>query len=205
MKIISITNRKGGVGKTSVSLHIAEFLSRLGKTVVVDYDVNRSCRYWVERADTAPSFKVVGEKEAPRAAVGCHYLVADTPAGPTQQDVVEIAQGSDLTIVPLIPDAVSLTPTLELIKDLPSGTLYRVLFTVVPPAPAKEAQEMRELLEGNNIPVFAAQIRRTIAIPQAIADGLTVRHMPSRARIAWNDFKALGAEILALLEVGHEQ
>ncbi|MEM8715236.1 MAG: ParA family protein [Cyanobacteria bacterium P01_G01_bin.4] len=200
MKIISITNRKGGVGKTSVSLHIAEFLSTLGKTVVVDYDVNRSGRYWLERADRDPSFRVVGEKEAPRAAVGCDYLVADTPAGPTEQDAIEIARGSDLTIVPLIPDAVSLTPTLELIESLPPSTLYRVLLTVVPPAPAKEAEHMRELLQGNNIPVFTAQIRRTIAIAQALADGLTVRSLPGRSRVAWNDFQALGKEILALLE-----
>jgi len=199
MKIISITNRKGGVGKTSISLHLAEFLSSYGTTIVVDYDVNRSCRYWAERSDSPPVFKVVGEKEAPRAAVGCDFIVADTPAGPTMEDVEEISKGSDLVIVPLIPDAVSLTPTLELIGAIPAGTLYRVLFSVVPPPPAKEGVEMRELMHANDILMFDSQIRRSLAIPQAIADGTTVRHMPARARIAWNDFDGLGREVLQLL------
>ena len=201
MQIISVTNRKGGVGKTSCSLHLAEYLSDYGRTLVVDYDVNRSCRYWRDRADTIVPFQVVGEKEAPRAATGCDFLVADTPAGPTLEDMVEIAKGSDLVVVPLIPDAVSLTPTLELIEAIPQGTLYRVLLSVVPPAPAKEAREMRELLVGNGIPLFKAQIRRSIAVPQSIADGTTVRHLKGKSRIPWNDFVAMGKEVLELLEV----
>lgn len=201
MKIIAVTNRKGGVGKTSVSLHLADFLSEFGSVVLVDYDVNRSCRYWVERNSAPPPFKVVGEKEAPRAVAGCQFLVADTPAGPTDLDVQEIANGADLVIVPLIPDAVSLTPTLELIEALPSETLYRVLLSVVPPAPAKEASEMRELLEENHIPVFSAQIRRSLGVPQAVAEGETSRQRKGKSRLVWYDFEKLGKEVLALLEV----
>ena len=49
MKIITITGYKGGVGKSTVAVHLAAFFSKKGKTVLVDGDPNRTSVAWAER------------------------------------------------------------------------------------------------------------------------------------------------------------
>ena len=60
MKTIAILNQKGGSGKTTISINMAEALRRQGKNVVlVDSDPQGSARDWSAAAEGAP-FPVVG-------------------------------------------------------------------------------------------------------------------------------------------------
>ena len=47
MAIISIINQKGGVGKTTIAINIADYLSRVGNNVLlVDADKQGSSNAW---------------------------------------------------------------------------------------------------------------------------------------------------------------
>ncbi len=82
MKIITVTGYKGGVGKSTTAVHVATFFSELGKTILVDDDLNRTALSWAERGSNSVSFpfSVVSEKQAMKSIGGNDYVVIDTPA-----------------------------------------------------------------------------------------------------------------------------
>jgi chromosome partitioning protein len=48
--IIATTNSKGGVGKSTIAVHLAVYLQQMGKQVlVIDCDMQRSCSHWLAR------------------------------------------------------------------------------------------------------------------------------------------------------------
>jgi len=118
MYIIAVTGYKGGVGKTISSIHLARFLSDYGKVLIIDSDPNRSVEKWVSRAESPPPFKVKNEKSAPAHIAGNDFLVLDTPARPDSSELKEISQEAKLTILPCVPDAISLDPMLQMFHEL---------------------------------------------------------------------------------------
>jgi chromosome partitioning protein len=68
--IITLQNQKGGVGKTTLSLHLAHHLTRSGSRVlVVDADPQGSARDWLEA------------REGPAPFCGGRTRSADHPSG----------------------------------------------------------------------------------------------------------------------------
>lgn len=202
MKIIAITGYKGGVGKTITSIHVAQFLSDYGSVLLIDSDPNRSVEKWAKRTDSVPPFKVKNEKSAPAHIAGNDFLVLDTPARPDSNELAEISEEAHLTILPCIPDAISLDPMLMMFDDLAPSANYRVLISVTPPYPSKSAEELRKLLLENQVMVFNAQIRRSASIVKAIDLGITVAQMKGRERLPWRDYQEVGKEILEAINYG---
>ena len=64
MKIITVTGYKGGVGKSTTALHLADYFSKFGDTILIDHDPNMCAVDWFERANSQISFEVVEEKLA---------------------------------------------------------------------------------------------------------------------------------------------
>jgi chromosome partitioning protein len=202
MYIIAVTGYKGGVGKTISSIHLARFLSDYGKVLIIDSDPNRSVEKWVGRSEFPPPFKVKNEKSAPAHIAGNDFLVLDTPARPDSSELKEISQEAKLTILPCVPDAISLDPMLQMFHDLAPGANYRVLISVAPPYPSKSANDLRQVLEENKIQAFKGQIRRSSSIVKAIDLGVTVAEMTGRDHIPWQDYQTIGKETLEAINYG---
>ncbi|WP_339389353.1 ParA family protein [Picosynechococcus sp. OG1] len=49
MQIITVTGYKGGVGKSTSAIHIAAYLARNQKTILIDGDPNRTALNWSQR------------------------------------------------------------------------------------------------------------------------------------------------------------
>ena len=197
MQIVTVTGYKGGVGKSVTAIHIAAFFSEQGETILVDGDPNRTAVAWSKRGSLP--FTVADERQAMKIVGSADYVVIDTPARPNSDDLQELAKGCELLILPTPPDVVSLEPMLETANDLGSAS-YRALLTIVPPHPSREGEVMREDLKRNGVPVFETMIRRTVGFQKAALAGVAIRDVDdARARIAWNDYKALGKEILEVL------
>lgn len=201
MKIVAVTGYKGGVGKSVTSIHLAQYLSGLGATLLVDSDPNRSCEGWAERGGRHQSFEVTNEKAMGRLVAGRDFLVLDTPARPASSELREIMEGADLTVMPTLPDAFSVTAMMQMLSAVVPEALYRVLLTVCPPPPSREAELVRNALQGVGMPLFEAQIRRAAGFVKASAIGCTVADLTGRDRLGWLDYQAVGREIAQLLGV----
>lgn len=125
--IISILNQKGGVGKTTLSVHIASTLALAGKKVLlIDADVQRSALDWAASRTEDPIFNVVGiskntiHKEIPLLKDNFDFIVIDGP--PRVYDVARSAiAASDIVLIPVQPspyDVWSAKEVVDLINEV---------------------------------------------------------------------------------------
>lgn len=195
--IITVSSFKGGVGKTVTAIHLAAFFQKQGSTLLIDGDLNRCVIDWAERGD--PPFKVVDQESADIIGDFEHVII-DTPARPSDRDLMDLAESSDLIVIPSAPDPFSLiaqVKTTNLLAQLPEDR-YKVLLTICPPPPSKEGDTARQALVNSGLPVFKRYIRRFAAYSKASLQGIPVYAVKdSKARIAWSDYDAVGREILA--------
>jgi chromosome partitioning protein len=198
MEFITITGHKGGVGKTMTAIHLATFFSEWGRTLLVDGDPNRTALSWQQRGRLP--FEVLDEARFFQEGSAADYTVIDTPARPATEDLQDLAANCDLLVLPTVPDILSLEPMLEVARQVGNAS-YRALIAMAPPRPNQEGELMRQELRDNGVPVFKTMIRRTVGFQKAALAGNPIRDLPdSRQRVAWNDYKAVGDEVMEVLQ-----
>lgn len=194
--IITIASYKGGVGKTTTSVHLAAILQKKAPTLLVDGDPNRSASGWLKRG--AFPFKVIDERLLARYARDYRNIVIDTEARPSEEDMATLVEGCDLLVLPTTPDVLALEALQLTIDNLQSigAKSYKVLLTIVPPKPSRDGEEARAMLEKGSVPVFKSQISRLVAFQKAALDGVTVSDArDARAEKGWKEYQAVVKEI----------
>jgi chromosome partitioning protein len=195
--VIAVASQKGGVGKSTTAIHVAAYLQEKAPTVLVDSDPNRSVCGWAQNGSLP--FPVIPLYQAARRAREFEHVIVDTNAGMRQEEFREIVEGCDLLILPTTPDALSyqaLMMTVSLVQGVKDAQ-YKALLTIIPPRPSRDGDEMRRELEERSIPIFNTGIRRFVAYQKAALAGVPVYKADDpRAQEAWEDYLALGKEIL---------
>ena len=139
------------------------------------------------------------EKQAVRFAKEFEHVVIDTQARPTEEDLKELAEGCDLLIVPLTPDALSLD-TLFLFTDALTklgANRFKILLTIVPPKPSRDGEDVLNTLREAGLPFFKTFIRRYKVFQKAALDGVLVSAVAyPHAADAWADYVAIAREVL---------
>jgi chromosome partitioning protein len=195
--IITVASFKGGVGKTTSSVHIATYLNTKAPTLLIDGDLNRSALRWASRGHLP--FRVVDERQAVRFARDFQHVVVDTAARPDEEDLRALADGCDLLVIPATPDVLALEALILTVKALNKleTERLRVLLTCVPPPPSKSLQEARAALAELDLPVFSCPVRRFAAFTKAALMGIPVCEVKDpRAALAWSAYEQVGREIL---------
>jgi chromosome partitioning protein len=195
--IVTVASFKGGQAKTTTAIHLTALLNQRSPALLVDGDPNRSATSWNRRRGFP--FKVVDEKQAVRFAKDFEHVVIDTQARPTEEDLKALAEGCDLLIVPLTPDALSLD-TLFLFTDALTklgADRFKILLTIVPPKPSRDGEEVLNTLREAGLPFFQTVIRRYKVFQKAALDGVLVKDVADvHAADAWADYKAIAGEVL---------
>ncbi len=198
--ILTVASFKGGVGKTTTAIHLAAYFSRTASTVLVDGDPNKTSAKWAGRG--SPRFQVVPEEETALAARRHEHVIIDTKARPETEHLQALARGCDLLILPCTPSSYSMDALIATIKELRAvgAERYRILLTIVPPRPMTDGDRAREMIVRAGVPVFAAEIRRTVAFERAALDGVTVDQVKGNdmAGLAWRDYERVAEEIEAM-------
>jgi chromosome partitioning protein len=194
--IVSFASFKGGVGKTTTAIHLAAFLSsKKNKVLLVDGDPNQSAIAWNERGKLP--FEVVSQENLDERASENKFLILDTPARPTADELKTICAESDLVIIPSEPDALSLDALFKIIETLQSFNAdnYKVLFTLITPRSRAGADAKILMKEDLNAPFFETEIHRRVILKRAALEGTTVDKLKN-GEAASDEFNALGKEIL---------
>ncbi len=195
MKIITVTGNKGGVAKTTTAIHLAAFLAFSNNTLLIDADPNRTALKWAGRGNLP--FKVVSQRESIKYIAGSEFIIIDTPARPTSEDLAEIASGCNLLILPSAPDVLGLEALLETAAAFGTGVNFKALLTIVPPHPNKQGEIMLNQLKIQGVPVFETVIGRTTAFQTAALHGFTVGQVKTAsAASAAASYVNLGKEVL---------
>jgi len=116
--ILALSNSKGGVGKTTIAVHLAVWMAEQGHNVAfVDADVQGSSSGWLGEA--APQLKTVRlltpedvVDQLPKLADEFKYIVADGPAGLSEVTRAILCL-ADLAIFPCGPSALDLRAVVE--------------------------------------------------------------------------------------------
>jgi chromosome partitioning protein len=196
--IITVASYKGGVAKTTTAIHIAAWLARQTKTVLIDGDQNRSATGWAQRGSLP--FQVIDERQGAKLARNFEHVVIDTQARPTEQDLRALADGCDFLVIPSTPDALSLDALMQTVATLKQigATQYRVLLTIIPPAPNHDGEDARRELGELGVPLFQGGVHRLIAFQKAALAGVPIERVDDpRAPIGWEDYQTVAAELLA--------
>jgi chromosome partitioning protein len=195
--IVTVASFKGGVGKSTTAVHLAAYLHALAPTLLIDGDPNRSITAWSGRGGLP--CPVIDERQAARFARQAEHIVIDTQARPGREDLDALAGGCDLLVIPSTPDALALDAlmlTAAALSEL-GAERFRVLLTICPPRPSRDAEEARAAIAEAGLPLFEAEIRRAAAFQKAALQGVVVRDVKDpRAGGCWDDYARVGAEIL---------
>jgi len=114
--LITVAGFKGGVGKTTTAVHLACFFSKLGETLLVDGDPNRSATGWSKRGSLP--YKVVDLMQATLYAPKYEHIIIDTAARPEESELQALADGCNLLVLPTTPDALAIDALIQTVDIL---------------------------------------------------------------------------------------
>lgn len=203
---IAVTSDKGGVGKSTLAMHLAGAFAVLGQDVVLIDGDGRvgSCLRWAARGKLhgrpALGFTVLPPDEVKKSRLERADLVlVDTEGRPKRKELRQLAKDTDLLLIPSGVSALELEATLEvagyLMGETDAGRHTRAVLTRVPPV-GRAGEEAREDLREAGLTVCNTLIRHYAPYARAAEVGSLVRDLPGHsAARAWADVQALAREV----------
>ena len=209
--IVALLNQKGGVGKTTLALHLAGEWARQGRRVIlVDADPQGSALDWSEQRakECLPRlFGIVGlardtlHREAPELARDVDHLVIDGP--PRVTGLMRSALlAADVVLVPAQPSPFDGWASGEMLKLIDEAHVFRpqlIARFVLNRCAASTviARETTEALADHEPPALAARIGQRVAFADAARTGRLVAELDG-ASAAAHEVTALAREVEAL-------
>ena len=210
MFIIGLLNQKGGVGKTTLAVHLADAFSRRGKRVLlVDADPQGSALDWAAARQGSVRFPVAGlprksiHKELTALSTGYEIVVIDGP--PRVYDVAKSAvMASDLILIPVQPSPYDVWAAKEIVDLIQEVEIAKPLLKsafVVNRKIANTAlgRDVIDALASYPVPVLESSVCQRIAFAESAALGQTVLG-ETPVSIAESEINTLVDEIEELLK-----
>ena len=207
-KVFSITNQKGGTGKTTLSMNFAAGLARRGRTLVIDADPQRSAGQWTSLASDQRPFPVsviavAGNlaREINQFRQDYDYIVIDCP--PTlETDTISLAMSaSDTMLIPVLPSPIDLWASVRLASAIEQAKLSNrelKAFLVINQLEPRNAlsRAMQQALEEFDIPSLNSGLRRRAIYRTSAIEGASVFCMGKRGEAAAQEIESIIEELL---------
>lgn len=214
--IISITNEKGGSGKTTIAVNLASYFANKGDNVLlVDSDPQGSVRAFIEsrmqenKELNFTSISLLGNSIAQQIhKLKSNYdLVIIDTGGRDSAEMRGAMSVANISIVPIIPsqyDIAVLNKMIELhsqarIFNTDSKVLFAISKAHTNPILKKNISDLKEFIESKKkdfMFLMNSVIYDRIAYQNAVKLGLGINEMPQKDNKAFNEFEMFAKEIL---------
>ena len=208
--IIALLNQKGGVGKTTLAVHISTALAQRGRTVIlVDADPQASALDWSADRQADPLFPVIGlptknlHKEMPIHAAHYDDIVIDGP--PRVNELARAAIiAADVVLIPVQPSPYDVWAAKEIVELLNEAKIYKekqksafvinrkIVNTAI-------GRDVTEALAGYPIPVLSSAVCQRVAFAESAGQGSTVLEIDPTS-VASQEVNCLVDELLKWTE-----
>lgn len=216
-KIISAVQQKGGVGKTSITVHLAfELAHRFPhlRVAVADADQQQSATQWIERGsqEIVRAYTVAEDRDGVNlkeelAAIEADIILLDLPPG-MGAITFRAALRSNLMIIPVGPSVLDITAakkavnTCKEILEVDDSKNYLLIPSKVQKNTTAGKQLRLALKAWGNFSYTAIGQRRAFADAAAVGEGITTYAPKSVARA---EISNLVTEILPLIDLDEEK
>lgn len=211
-KVITTASSKGGVGKTTLTYALAEFLTRRGSTVhCLDVDPNKNLSGWLATTRLT-AYTTVDPSDlvetANQKARDTDYILIDVP-GANSVATVNAIDISSLVLIPCLHDFKDIVEARRTYDHVLAAITKARRFSPrahIPAAAlltkvdrrASVSETARETLEKLQVPTMKADFGQKAALHHASFSSAPVPYSAIS-----EDIEAIGKEALALLETFH--
>lgn len=205
--IIAVASNKGGVGKSTIAAHLAVWLHRRGRSVILcDCDRQRSSSVWVQEAQPEIPTVLLNDSDSiinrlPVLGRDAEFVVADGPGSDSDTSRLLLLR-SDRAIVPAkasMLEARALASVTQLVReaqDIRHGLPGALIVLSMVGKNYRLTKDMLDAARGLSVGVALTPLTLRQAYADAPGQGSVVWDMGTRARDAAAEIGQLFEELL---------